>query len=156
MRSTSRFDARRVFPAVLLLLACGLLHAQKLNGALRGLVEDSTGARVTGARVVAQDAATSFSRATTTDAQGQFLLEGLLPGSYRVTVTAHGFAQATAAVPVALSLTRDLRVTLKATGHPETVNVEGNPSSITTATLDFSSTARGGVVSSQDLEAFPL
>ena len=133
-----------------------LLRAQNLNGALRGQVEDSTGARVPGARVQAQMMGTSFAREAIAGAQGEFFLEALLPGSYRVTVTAPGFAPATTNADVAVSLMRDLRVTLKPVGNSETVDVGGSPSSITAATLDTSSTAPGGVVSNEDIEIFPL
>ncbi|HTX42344.1 MAG TPA: carboxypeptidase regulatory-like domain-containing protein [Acidobacteriaceae bacterium] len=151
-----RLRHRLVILLLLSFLPASLVRAQNLNGALRGVVQDSTGARVAGARVAAQTIGTSISRVATTDEQGKFLLDGLLPGSYRVIVTAAGFAQATANVDVAVSLMRDLRVTLKPAGASETVSVQGNPSSITAATLDTSSAVRGGVVSTQDLAAFPL
>lgn len=141
---------------VFTLAAPWLGRAQNLNGALRGAVQDSTGARVAGARVAAQTAGTSFTRTATTDAQGEFFLEGLLPGAYHLTVSASGFAQATASVDVAVSRTRDLRVTLRPASASETVQVQGDPSSITAATLDTSSAERGGVVSSGDLQTFPL
>ncbi|MGB6132071.1 MAG: carboxypeptidase-like regulatory domain-containing protein [Acidobacteriaceae bacterium] len=154
---------RILFRALLLALLIALfgfgppfLRAQNLNGALRGEVQDSTGARVSGARVVAQTAGTSIVRVATTDRQGEFSLEGLLPGSYRVTVAAPGFAEAATDVDVAVSLMRDLRVTLQPAGANVTVKVQGNSSSITAAMLDTSSAVRGGVVSSQDLETFPL
>ncbi len=47
-------------------------------------------------------------------------------------------------------------ITLKPAGAHETVNVQGNPSSITTETVDTSSAVRGGVVGSKDLESMPL
>src|SRR5580693_3689541 len=88
--------------------------------------------------------------------RGEFRIEGLLPGSYHVSVTAKGFAEATADVNIAVSVVRDVAVVLKlATGH-ETVNVEANSSSITTETVDTSSAVRGGVVGGRDLETFPL
>ena len=133
-----------------------LLRAQNPNGALRGEVQDASGARVAGARVVAQAAGSSMSRAATTNGQGEFRIEGLLPGSYRVIVTAKGFAQATADVDVAVSVVRDIDVTLKPASAHETVNVQGNPSSITAETIDTSSAVHGGVVGSQDLESLPL
>lgn len=155
-------ESRRVMLAMLAALLVFavfsplLLRAQNLNGALRGEVEDSTGARMPGARVRAQMMGTSFVREAIAGAQGEFFLEALLPGSYRVTVTAPGFAPATTNVDVAVSLMRDLRVTLKPAGKSETVLVESSPSSITAATLDTSSAARGGVVSNGDIETFPL
>jgi len=64
-------------------------------------------------RSVVQSHGASFTREATANEAGEFRIEGLLPGSYRVTVTAKGFADATADVDVAVSVVRDLAVTLK-------------------------------------------
>jgi hypothetical protein len=133
-----------------------LLRAQNSNGALRGEVQDVSAARVAGARVVVASTGSAITREATTDDHGEFRLEALLPGSYRVTVTAKGFAQATADVNVAVSVVRDIAVTLKPENTRETVNVQGNSSSITTETIDTASAVRGGVVGSQDLQTLPL
>jgi hypothetical protein len=150
----------RVVVASILLSALvflpSLLPAQNQNGALRGEVQDSSSARVAGATVAVQAAGSSVSREATTDGRGEFRIEGLLPGSYRVIVTAIGFAQATADVDVAVSVVRDISVTLKPESARETVKVQGVPSSITAETIDTSSAVHGGVVGSQDLESLPL
>src|SRR5271157_4285408 len=114
-----------------------LLVAQNPNGALRGEVQDASAARVAGAR-------------------GEFRIDGLLPGSYRVTVSAKGFSQATADVDVAVSLVRDIAVMLKPESGRETVNVRGNSSSIATQSMDTASAVHQGVVTSRDLETLPL
>jgi hypothetical protein len=150
---------RTVILAIFLLLYVSvptLLRAQNSNGALRGEVQDASAARVAGARVVAESAGSSITREATTNERGEFRLEGLLPGSYRVTVTAKGFGHATADVAVAVSQVRDIAVTLKPETVRETVNVQGNSSSITTQTIDTASAVHGGVVGSQDLESLPL
>ncbi|MGB7264137.1 MAG: carboxypeptidase-like regulatory domain-containing protein, partial [Terracidiphilus sp.] len=108
------------------------------------------------AQIEVQAVRSSIRREATANAQGEFLIEGLLPGSYRVIVTANGFARATADVEVAISVVRDINVTLQPEAARETVKVRGNPSSITTAAIDTSSAERGGVVGSQDLESLPL
>src|ERR1700722_14738782 len=110
------------FPILLLLClsAPGFLCAQNSNGALRGEVIDSTAARVVGARVVVQPAGSSISRAATTNGEGEFRIDSLLPGTYQVVVTAKGFAEASASVDVAVSLVRDINVTLKPEGSGET------------------------------------
>jgi hypothetical protein len=133
-----------------------LLCAQNPNGTLRGEVQDASAARVAGARVVIQSAGSSITREATANERGEFRIEGLLPGSYRVTVTAKGFAEATADVDVAVSVVRDIAVTLKPRNAREIVNVQGNASSITTETIDTASAVHGGVVGSQDLESLPL
>ncbi len=133
-----------------------LLSAQNPNGALRGEVQDASAARVARAHVTVQSSGSSITREATTNERGEFRIEGLLPGSYRVTVAAQGFAEATANVDVAVSVVRDIAVTLKPENARETVLVEGTSSSITTETIDTASAVRGGVVGSQDLEGFPL
>ena len=152
--------AKRIngFSLVLLVMALVplLLRAQNSNGTLRGEVQDARAARVPGARIVVQATGSSVSRTATGNGQGEFRIEGLQPGSYRVVVTAAGFAQATADVEVAVSVVRDIDVTLKPEGAHELVNVKGIPSSITAETIDTSSAVRGGVVGSQDLDSFPL
>jgi hypothetical protein len=132
------------------------LRAQNQNGALRGEVQDASGARVAGAQVVVKAAGFSISRSETANRQGEFRIDGLPPGTYHVIVTAMGFAQATAYVDVAVSVVREINVTLKPASGRETVNVQGTTSSITAETIDTSSAVHGGVVGSQDLESLPL
>src|ERR1022692_2744288 len=132
------------------------LRAQNPNGALRGEVQDASAARVPGARVVVQSTGSSVTREAIANDRGEFRIEGLLPGSYRVTVTAQGFADATADVDVAVSVVRDIAVTLKPESGRETLNVQGNASSITTQPIDTASAVHQGVVGARDLESLPL
>jgi len=134
------------------------LHAQTSTSTLRGVVQDQSGGRVAGARIIVQltGSGSSIAREATANDRGEFRIDGLLPGPYRVAVTAKNFAEATADVDTAVSVVRDVTVTLKPAGGHETVNVVGNASSITAETLNTSSAVRGGVVDSQDLEGFPL
>ena len=97
-----------------------------------------------------------MTRKVSADDRGEFRIEGLPPGSYRVTVTAGGFVQATADIDVAVGVVRDLTVILKPEAERETLNVRGEASSITTQSLDTASAVHQGVVSSQDLESLPL
>ncbi len=133
-----------------------LLRAQNSNGALRGEIQDASAARVAGARVVVQSTESSITREATANDRGEFRIEGLLPGSYRVIVTAKGFADATADVDVAVSVVRDIAVTLKPESGRETLNVQGNASSITTQSIDTASAVHQGVVGARDLETLPL
>jgi len=147
-----------ILPILPLMFAFGtwLLHAQNPNGTLRGEVQDASAARVPGAQVVVQAAGSSISRSETANGLGEFRIDGLLPGTYHVIVTAKGFALATADVEVAVSFVRDINVTLKPESGHETVKVLGISSSITAETIDTSSAVHGGVVGSQDLESLPL
>ena len=145
-----------LFAIILIAALLSPLYAQNPRGSLRGTVQDSTGARVPSAKIELQAADSSLRRESVSEANGEFRLDALPPGTYRLTVKASGFAQAEAEVAVAVSLVRDLTVTLKPASGKETVSVEGHTSSITTETIDASSAVRGGVVGSQELETMPL
>jgi hypothetical protein len=67
------------------------LHAQVATGTILGNVKDTSGAAVPGAQVTATHLDTQFSRATTTDASGQYALPLLPLGRYQVDVTLDGF-----------------------------------------------------------------
>jgi hypothetical protein len=70
---------------------CGVANAQVLYGSLTGNVTDPTGAAIPGAKVEAQNSNTGASRQTDTEVSGAFTFINLLPGTYKITVTAQGF-----------------------------------------------------------------
>jgi hypothetical protein len=143
-------------PALLAILLTAALHAQNPRGSLRGTVQDASGARVVSAKIVAQLSGSPVQREAASEDRGEFRLDDLLPGNYRITISSAGFAPAEADVVVAVATVRDITVTLKPTNARETVNVQGNSSSITTETIDTASAVHGGVVGSRDLESLPL
>jgi hypothetical protein len=152
MKASSRHIALILFG----ILLAAALHAQNPRGSLRGTVQDVTGARVASARIVAQLSGSSVKREATSEDRGEFRLDDLLPGNYRITISAAGFAPAQADVAIAVATVRDITVTMKPAAASETVNVQGSSSSITTEVIDTSSAVRGGVVGSHDLETLPL
>jgi Carboxypeptidase regulatory-like domain len=146
-----------ILPGVaMILVLLSPLYAQNSRGSLRGTVEDATGARIPSAKIVLQAADSSLRRESSAEPNGEFRLDELLPGRYRLRVTATGFATAQAEVVVAVSLVRDVIVNLRPTGGTETVNVQAGSSLISTESIDASSAVRVGVVGTQDLETMPL
>ena len=137
-------------------LSAATLVAQNPRGGLRGEIEDATGGRIAGARVVALSKGSGLSEESTTNERGEFRIEGLQPGAYQVTVSAKGFADARADVDVVVSMVQDLTVTLHPATTPESVNVQGKPSSITAEAVDTASTVHQGAVTAEDLETIPL
>src|SRR5271156_4723027 len=81
--------------AALLALTClfaDRLQAQNISTAqLNGTVHDQTGAVIPNATVTIADTSRGFSRTTTSDAQGNYQLVLLPPGTYTVTATYTGF-----------------------------------------------------------------
>ena len=142
--------------ALSLALSITLLYAQNPRGSLRGTVQDATGARISSAKIVAQSVNSPTQRAATSEDRGEFRLDDLIPGAYRLTVSATGFAPAQANVSIAVSSVREVTVTLKAAAPSETVKVQGENSSITTQPVDLVSVVHQGVISSQDLQTLPL
>ncbi|MFZ0771273.1 MAG: TonB-dependent receptor [Candidatus Sulfotelmatobacter sp.] len=138
------------------ILLTATLQAQNPRGSLRGTVQDATGARISSAKIVAQLSGSSIQREAPSEDRGEFRLDDLLPGNYRITISAVGFAPAQAEVSIAVATVREITVTMKPAATSQTVNVQGSSSSITTETIDTSSAVRGGVVGSQDLETLPL
>ncbi|HKW64043.1 MAG TPA: TonB-dependent receptor [Candidatus Acidoferrum sp.] len=132
------------------------MSAQNPLGALRGVVQDSSGGRVPGARIVVQAAGSSIQREATADDRGEFRIEGLAAGLYRATVQAKGFADATSDVRVAVSSVREITVTLRLPAlRQETVTLDGSQS-ITTQAIDTSSAVHQTIITSQDLSTVPL
>lgn len=148
-----------LFPVALLFGLAALppaMRAQNPRGALRGVVEDATGARVTSARIAVRASESSYERQVTTSPRGEFLVEDLPPGRYRVVVNAPGFAEAASDVNIAVSSVLEITVRLKPAPVRQTVEVTGQASSITTQPVDTTSAVHQGVVTAQDLETIPL
>jgi outer membrane receptor protein involved in Fe transport len=142
-----------VLGAVMLCLAA---WAQSPWGSLRGVVRDSSGARVTAASVLLQGTASGQRRSAKSDSRGEFQIRDLLPGNYELRVSSPGFAEARSAVKVVVSATQEIAVVLQPLRARETVTVRGAASSITLQPVNTSSAVQEGVVTAEDLENFPL
>ena len=148
---------KQISPVIALLVLLTLpLQAQNPRGSLRGTVQDTTGARVPSAGIVAHSVDSAAEREATSEDRGEFRLDDLAPGTYTVTVSAAGFASAQAEVSVKVSSVQEVTVTLKPAAAEEKINVLGQSSSITTQPIDLASVVHQGVVSSRDLHTLPL
>ena len=143
----------------LLLLLTGLVSiasAQNPTGSLRGVVQDNSSARIPSAEISVQSAQSPLARRIVADERGEFRVDDLPPGPYRIVVNAKGFAQARSDVRVPVSSVREVVVTLEPESVTQTVRVEAQTSSITTQEIDVSGAVRQTVVTSNDLERMPL
>src|SRR5205823_4139636 len=67
------------------------LNAQTTTGTVRGYVKDQNGAAVAEVEVSARNVATGVQRLTTTRSDGSYVLPGLAPATYELSVRHIGF-----------------------------------------------------------------
>ena len=79
---------------LVLLGLLGVAHAQGAASGIKGTVTDASGGVLPKANVVAEDAEKGIRRSTVTDNGGSYLLTGLPPGTYDVSVELSGFGTA--------------------------------------------------------------
>ena len=116
------------------------LFGQALGGNLVGSVVDSTGAALANADVEAANVGTGVAISTKTGGTGQYRIDNLIPGSYKVTAKASGFKTITQMVDVQLNSTGTLNLTLVPGAASEVVEVSGAPPIIDTTTPQLSTT----------------
>ncbi len=108
------------------------------------------------AKVMVHSVDSEMERGAETGDLGEFRVDDLPVGNYRVTVNAAKFAEAKSEVSIRVSSIREVLVTLKPSGAPESVNVQGQNSSITTQPIDLVSVVHQTAVSERDLQTLPL
>lgn len=151
----------KVLTSVLVSLAFALCSlapagAQQVRGDLLGQVEDRAGAKIPSAQVTVVAVESALSSQTRTDARGEFRIGELLPGAYRLKVTAAGFAAASSDVYMRVSSNREITVTLAPASVQQTVTVQAHASSVTDQPLDRTSATQQAVVTQHDLKTIPL
>ena len=84
---------RVITPMIMMAFAGTLAYAQGgvSTTTLSGIVTDSSGAVLPGADVVVKNNATTVESRAVTDSKGEFVVAGLVPGSYTLTVSLMGF-----------------------------------------------------------------
>lgn len=118
---------------VCLLSIAGCLHSQTLTGTIIGRITDSTGAIIQGARLVATNNDTGYSREAVTTEGGSFVLPTLPYGVYTVEASAKGFKTVKQG-PITLTSNQQLSLdlTLTAGASQETVEVKGEVQALQT------------------------
>jgi hypothetical protein len=117
-----------VWAGVLLVAACALSSAQTaVDGAIGGRVTDAGGAAIVAARVVVESAVTGSSQVVASDADGNFLVARVVPGGYRVTISAAGFQTVVEPVTVELGEVAAADARLSIAQVVTLVNVDAAP-----------------------------
>src|SRR5690348_17305379 len=107
-----RVSARAWLFTTLAMLCLAVSANAQDTGYISGTVTDKSGAAVVGAQVVIASSSGSFTRETTTNADGAYVVAGLAGGNYNVSVTATGFQKYTAR-SVVLDVAQKIRVDIQ-------------------------------------------
>jgi len=134
-----------------LLLSATPMLAQQARGTLRGVVKDELGGLVPGANVILVDAY-GGPKTTTSNANGEFVFDGLTPGKYNATANAKGFA-ATEQMPIEVVANRpaSLDFTLKVAIAEQSVTVNSEQP----LSVEAGGNANQTVVAGKDLDILP-
>ena len=127
---------RRLFLAVLVILTLSFAaNAQTFRGAINGTVTDPSGSSVPNAQVKATESATGIDHTTFTTTEGQFSLQDIPLGAYKVTITASGFpAYSVDKVDVTAGTIYTLNVRLSLQSTTTTVEVSAAAITLDTTT----------------------
>jgi hypothetical protein len=141
-----------VTTALAVLSICsGVASAQVETGQIAGTVTDQTGAAVPNASVAAAILSTNTERRTVSSATGSYLIPGLEPALYQVTVTSTGFKPFIGRVEVTVGghVTLDAKLSVNATTTEVQVIGEGG------AQVNTQSQEMSQVVDSQQIAELP-
>ena len=135
-----------------LLLGLPLLAQISGTGAISGVVRDASGALVPGASVTATNLATGLVRHLVSSANGDFAIQLLEPGHYRLAITKQGFATSNFPdVTVNVTQVTGVNVSLTVGGAQETVQVQASGE-----LLQTESSTLGSVVTGEQVRNLPL
>jgi hypothetical protein len=144
-----------VLAGIVLGLGGGLprMAGQSINqGQIHGVVTDSSGAVIAGAKVTITDTGTNISQTTQSNPKGTYVFPALRASDYRLTVSAPGFATVEkSGIVLAVNQQTTLNVMLSPAGNETSVTVQSIP-----VLLDTSSATLGTTISKKYLEQLPL
>ena len=127
-------------------------HAQTSKGTIAGTVIDATGAAVSGATITATSETVGETRTVESGGYGEYRITAILPGNYKVTVTANGFNSVVFDhVEVGASVIKSLDVRMEVSSSLQTVTVEG-----TGATLQTDSAELSGSITKEEIQQLPI
>ncbi len=127
-------------------------NSQTFRGAINGTVTDPSGAAVAGATVKATESATGLDHSTNTSTEGQFSIQDIPLGFYKVSIAATGFPTNTVdKVEVVAGTIYTLNVQLKL--GPSSTTVEVSAAAIT---LDTTTSAQTMSIQEDVVQNAPL
>ena len=128
------------------------MHAQTVDTAILGTVNDAGGAAVPNAQVRITQPATGFNRSIQSGPEGAFEVRYLVPGDYTVEVQAQGFrTERRTGINIQIGQQAKLEFTLQVGQVQQTLEVQA-----ATPLLQTESATLGGVVGPERIQNLPL
>jgi hypothetical protein len=144
--------------ALLLALLSGIVAPNlgwsqgSINGGLRGVVTDATGAAIPGADLKLISLSTGAVHSQTASSTGEYNFTEIAPGDYRLSVASKGFqSKGYTQITIILNETHELNVALNAGEVTTVVEVTGDVSTV--VSLD---TSVGSIIDSKQILDLPL
>src|ERR1700674_4148320 len=136
----------------LVLFVAGFALAQTFQASVSGIVNDPTGAVVPSAKVTVTDTERGTAYTATTNQDGVYLINNLIPSTYKVTAEASGFqTYQLNSFPLTAKQEAVLNITLTIGATNQTVEVSSQVQMI-----EPSSATLGGVVNNKSIVDLPL
>jgi len=137
-----------------LLAACVVMQASVLmaqfSSGVQGNVHDISGAAVSNATVMLENAATHLTQKAASDASGVYRFASLAPGAYSITATATGFSASKTDFALNADETRDVSITLAVGDVSQTIQVTAQA-----PLIDASDSRNSYTIDSQALATLP-
>src|SRR5688572_11079475 len=129
---SSRFRGARVLGLVgALMLVAAAASAQTSTGTVRGTVSGENGAPVADAQIVARNTASGAQRATVSRDDGSYILPGMVPGTYEMSIRRIGATPQTRTIAVQIGSTHIHNFSLATQAQQlQSVVVVGAPAAI--------------------------
>ena len=151
MRSFQKIMLRSLFVTLAFVVCVSSVFAQQTSGSLHGLIVDEFGGLIIGATVTVTDS-TGVEKTAVTDAEGRYVVTGLVPGKYIVRASAPGFALLeNTEVEIGAGKREELKITLSVALEKEEVSV----SSETPVSTEPENNAGALVLRGADLDSLP-
>ena len=139
---------------VLLLMASvpAIVFGQSFQAAISGIVADPTGAVAPNVKVTVTDSERGVSFSTITNQDGVYVINNLIPSTYRVTAEAPGFeTHQLNSFPLTAKQEAVLNITMRLGATNQTVEVQAEAQMV-----DPSNATLGGVVNNKAIIDLPL
>ncbi|KAF0188905.1 MAG: hypothetical protein FD167_6187 [bacterium] len=133
------------------ILAINVMGQGATSAALSGVVKDTSGAVIAGARIQVKSTETGLERENFSDESGTVFINLLPPGEYELKVEIEGFTPQLRRLQLALGQTVNMEIELIAGGSQEVIEVSG-----VAPILDLNKTEVSTIIDRQKIENLPI